>query len=124
MSDVKSNGIDAPHEDATENPVQLARDHRARIEGPPPPPSSKALIDDDTPGDPSESKRYEITVERQIIIYAPDAEIAEQRALAYFGFRLKHGETVPCKVVEVKELPLLDKRGPIVEGPSGRPSSK
>jgi hypothetical protein len=73
-----------------------------------------------TPGDPVATPtteppqretlhRYEVTVERQFIVYAPDPEIASLRALEHVGIVQKPGATepLPAKVVEVKELPTL-----------------
>jgi hypothetical protein len=84
------------------------------------------MSDNNVPDDTETVHRYEVTVEKQLIIYAPNAEVASQRALAHMGHAIKptlNGSapgTGTVKVVEVRELPtLLDesRSGIIDRGP-------
>lgn len=118
MGNDKTNGIAGPSEPATGvRPIE---------DVPPAPRSSKASIE------PTETPRWEVTVERQLLIYAPDAATAELKALEFMGFRkgVARGgvepPAIPCKVVEVRQLqqPIDEPRTPVIEGPSGRPSGK
>lgn len=68
-------------------------------------------------------KRFEVTIERRVIVYAMTDTDAQAKVLDAIGFRKKAGvdESVPCKVIGVTELPsLLDEpRTPIIDRAPG-----
>ena len=73
----------------------------------------------------SDVKRYEVTIERQYIVYAPSPEDAGAKALTHAGFRRQPGQEnamIPAKVIMVTELPTLrdEKQSPVIDLPPRR----
>ena len=71
-------------------------------------------------------KRFEITVQRKVIVYAETADDAGMKALLYLRHPDEQVATRPLSVVEVKELPSLEKepQGAIVNNAPSRETRK
>lgn len=86
--------------------------------------------DIDTTGDEvrEPSNRYEVTIERQYIVYGQSPEAAGDKVLEFVGFRKKPGlhEIIPAKVVEVRLLPpaIDEPRSPIIDNAPSREAQK
>jgi hypothetical protein len=69
-----------------------------------------------------EGKRFEVTVQRKVIVYAETPDDAGRKAMVYLKLLLEQPATRPISVVEVKELPPVEEepRGEIVDNAPGR----
>jgi hypothetical protein len=70
-------------------------------------------------------KRYEVTVERKLIVYAANPEDAGTKALAYEGFKGDLSKA-PTRVVATKEIPapIDEAREPIIDTKPDRAAQK
>lgn len=69
-----------------------------------------------------ESKRFEVTVQRKVIVYAETADDAGRKAASYFRLLDEQVASRPIEVLKVGELPSVSKEptGPIVDNAPSR----
>lgn len=66
------------------------------------------------------ARRFNVTVERDVIVYASTVEEAQQKALAYLRTAVEPPADRKMHIVDVEELPERDERGPIIDGSPAR----